>query len=426
MNYIEVKKEVWDEEYYKGMWDYLCQSDESARYSIIVGYIRRYAPRGKILDLGCGAGELWGWLTEEEKKRYVGVDISSEAIKLARQKDSECFCEGNIESFSPQEQFDIIIFNEVLYYIPNAIAVIENYFHFLTEEGTMIISMFVYPDKKDGEYKIVQQIEKQIKYTKEYYISDSVSLINNYKWKRTWNIFTLKERNEIPRKFLVEDAFKLYFRSHKVTIDEFKGIEGKEFFLQLKSGEHVFCLFFMKKHSRGTIIISHGYVRKVPYLRKFKLFYDLGFNVFVYDMKGFGRSYGKESTYGFYERYDLSECINWVKKRLGDSEIIGLYGDEIGAATSILNMRIDDRADFCIAEKIFSNLKSYLFQGKKFSIYIKLALANVRNRIINGFWYGQVAPIKEMVYICKPILIISDESDQSDEKIKEFIDKMSI
>ena len=421
MDHIEVKKEKWNEEYISGTWDYLSQSDEAGRYAVIIGYIRRYAPKGGILDLGCGAGELWNWLTEEERKRYLGVDISSEAIKLARRKRPESFCEGDVGTFKPKQKYDIIVLNEVLYYIPNPLQVINDCFENLTESGTIIISMFIYPDKRDGEYKIVDQILRQLDKNTTYYISDKVSLTNDYKWKRTWNILALKRRNEQVKRIVIRDVFESHFRNCKVDACEFESIEGEEFFLRLKSDEHLYCLFFPIKNSRGTVIISHGYVKEIPYLRKFKQFYELGYNVFVYDMRGFGKSYGNKTTYGFYEKYDLSECIDWVKKRCGEGETIGLFGDEIGAVASILNMRLDNRADFCIVENVFSDLRTYLNKGNGIYSRIRLMFENIHNRIINGFWYGQVSPVSEIKMLERPVLFLDNKVESHEEQIANFI-----
>lgn len=424
MDHIEIEKEKWDEEYINGTWDYLSQSDEAARYSIIIGYIRRYAPKGNILDLGCGVGELWNWLTEDERKRYLGVDISTEAVRFAKRKNVECFCEGDIATFKPSHKYDIIVLNEVLYYIPNPLEIIQNCFCYLTENGTIVISMFIYPDKRDGEYKIVERIIQQIKKNNVYNISDIVSLTNKYKWKRTWSILTLKIKNEVPRKFVLEKVFESHFRSCKVDAGDFEAITGEEFYLKLKSNEHLYCLFFQKENSRGTIIISHGYIKEIPYLRHFKLFYDEGFSVFIYDMRGFGKSYGNKTSFGFYEQYDLSECIDWVKKRCGNKEIIGLYGDEIGAAASILNMCDDNRTEFGIFENVFSDLQSYISKEKGIYAYIKYFTENIHNRIDNGFWYGQISPLSEVATIERPIMLLDNMKGNKEKQIKDFINSI--
>jgi len=40
----------------------------------------------KILELGCGSGQLAHYLYDCGIKKYKGIDISSEAIKLAKKK----------------------------------------------------------------------------------------------------------------------------------------------------------------------------------------------------------------------------------------------------------------------------------------------------------------------------------------------------
>jgi predicted TPR repeat methyltransferase len=71
-----------------------------------------------ILDLGCGTG-LMGELFKPHAKKLVGVDISSEMIKIARKKKSyDELHEADILEFleNCQEKFDLIILADVLVY----------------------------------------------------------------------------------------------------------------------------------------------------------------------------------------------------------------------------------------------------------------------------------------------------------------------
>ena len=37
-----------------------------------------------ILDVGCGEGAISDFITPDQKKKYVGVDLSKEAIQFAK------------------------------------------------------------------------------------------------------------------------------------------------------------------------------------------------------------------------------------------------------------------------------------------------------------------------------------------------------
>lgn len=105
-----------DQFYKSGRWDYL-DSDHSGE---MVKVVERYANKGRILDMGCGPGILAGLLNPGSFEYYQGVDASSEAVALALKRVSEKihFDVGNIQSYECEDDFDLIVFEESLYYVP--------------------------------------------------------------------------------------------------------------------------------------------------------------------------------------------------------------------------------------------------------------------------------------------------------------------
>lgn len=138
-----VSKDAWEKQYKQGSWEHLRHIDELAHYSVIVGYINYIKPTSSILDVGCGEGVLQERLTKGYKK-YVGIDISSEAIAKANQKtDSKtCFLVSSLAEYTTSEKFDVIVFNEVLYYCKDPLSVVRYYQDLLKPDGIFIISMF--------------------------------------------------------------------------------------------------------------------------------------------------------------------------------------------------------------------------------------------------------------------------------------------
>jgi 2-polyprenyl-3-methyl-5-hydroxy-6-metoxy-1,4-benzoquinol methylase len=80
-------------------------------------YYTHYRPGGSLLDVGCGEGVLQRRLRALGYARYLGIDSSEEAIARAqteRDARTEFRC-ADAETYMPQDRFDVIVFNEVLY-----------------------------------------------------------------------------------------------------------------------------------------------------------------------------------------------------------------------------------------------------------------------------------------------------------------------
>ena len=105
-----------DQYYASGRWDYL-DSDHSAE---MVKVVEKYANKGRILDMGCGPGILASLLDADSFAYYRGVDASTEAIAKAEKRRSEKiqFEVGDIQTYSCSDSFDLIVFEESLYYVP--------------------------------------------------------------------------------------------------------------------------------------------------------------------------------------------------------------------------------------------------------------------------------------------------------------------
>lgn len=139
-----IPKEVLDREYSSGSWAHFRELPELARQSVVVGAVTSLFPNPAILDLGCGSGRLAQLFQPHPFRHYLGVDISTEGLRLARElklSRSE-FIEGNFETWRPTEQFDAILFSECIGYAADPGATTAAFMPFLTPGGTVVISHF--------------------------------------------------------------------------------------------------------------------------------------------------------------------------------------------------------------------------------------------------------------------------------------------
>lgn len=140
-------RERLDAEYARGSWDYLRGPGELARFSVLAGYCHYLKPGGRILEIGCGEGILQERLDRSRYSRYVGLDISAEAIARAEVREPgadgrAAFVCADAAAWEPGETFDLIAFNECLEYFDDPVALVRRYEPALAPHGLFLVSMF--------------------------------------------------------------------------------------------------------------------------------------------------------------------------------------------------------------------------------------------------------------------------------------------
>lgn len=142
---LQFSAQQWNDEYQGKKWDYLEHINELGRYSAITGYISHLKPNASILEVGCGTGLLFNRLKHLPYERYKGIDISESAIKKAAEYSDEktafVACDG--ASHIDESKYDVIVFNEALYYFDDCLKVLNHYLKCLNPGGFFIISMVV-------------------------------------------------------------------------------------------------------------------------------------------------------------------------------------------------------------------------------------------------------------------------------------------
>ncbi|HAT4289216.1 TPA: alpha/beta hydrolase [Clostridium perfringens] len=104
------------------------------------------------------------------------------------------------------------------------------------------------------------------------------------------------------------------------------------------------------------IVLVHGVsICYVGSLKYFDIFYRNGFNVLIVNQRRHGKSEGKYSTYGFYEKYDVNMWIEYLKSRFGNYIILGLHGESMGAGTVMETIPLNDSIKFVIEDCGYSN-----------------------------------------------------------------------
>lgn len=141
------RKQRWNRQYKKGRWQSLRSEKEALRYQKIIEYISRFSPKNpSILDIGCGDGLLTERINPEDYSYFLGLDFSRESIKIAKGKKlpKAEFLAADAVKYRPQQEFDVIVFNEAFYYIHETEKqnVLNRMLKNLAKDGIIITSIY--------------------------------------------------------------------------------------------------------------------------------------------------------------------------------------------------------------------------------------------------------------------------------------------
>ncbi len=132
-----------------GDWQDLRLQRQAPRYREIARLVELYGAKGKILDVGCGEGVLLDYLNLANVSQYTGIEASATAISgviLTRAQDK--VERLTAEQYQPSpSSWDVVVLNEMLYYLQDPAAIIDKFARGLTKNGALVISIC---QKKDS------------------------------------------------------------------------------------------------------------------------------------------------------------------------------------------------------------------------------------------------------------------------------------
>jgi len=99
----------------------------------------------KILDVGCGTGNLLSLLSRDKTLTLYGIDLSKEMLRIAKNKllKNAHLSLGSVNYLLKnygQDYFDYIFFDDVFHHLPNQEEVVKDVLVLLKDNGKFIIS----------------------------------------------------------------------------------------------------------------------------------------------------------------------------------------------------------------------------------------------------------------------------------------------
>ena len=139
-----VKRSLWNKEFADGRWDYIDNTPDDCIYP----YLEKYCKGGSLLDLGCGSGNTGNELAIDKYNFYWGVDIADVAVQKAIERSKangrsskNRYSQGDIYSYEPTRKYDVILFRESIWYIPESKiqSMLDRYRGHLEEDGVFVV-----------------------------------------------------------------------------------------------------------------------------------------------------------------------------------------------------------------------------------------------------------------------------------------------
>src|SRR5436309_1061495 len=119
------------------------QAERAQPFNDLLALVRR-EPGMRVVDLGCGTGELTRDLHRElEAQQTVGIDSSDAMLAKARPLagDGLSFEPGDIATFAPVATWDLVFSNAALHWIPDHHALLARLTAALAPDGQLAVQV---------------------------------------------------------------------------------------------------------------------------------------------------------------------------------------------------------------------------------------------------------------------------------------------
>jgi alpha-beta hydrolase superfamily lysophospholipase len=184
--------------------------------------------------------------------------------------------------------------------------------------------------------------------------------------------------------------------------------------IKIRSNKILDCWLLNSPNSLGTVILFHGYGgEKSSMLDKAYEFMHMGYSTLLVDFMGAGASEGNETTIGYKEAVEVSDCFNYIKGK-GENKIV-LFGTSMGAVA--IMKAINDyeiHPSEIIIECPFGTMYKTVcsrFHMMHIPSFPMAGMLMFWGGIQNGFWAFNHNPENYARNIHCPVLLLYGEND---------------
>ena len=160
------------------------------------------------------------------------------------------------------------------------------------------------------------------------------------------------------------------------------------------------------------VIISHGYTdNHIGSLKYARIYYNLGFNCIIYDLRGHGENEKHITTYSYLESKDLVKVVEDTRNRYDDIKLLGLHGESLGAATTAASMQYKPEVDFAVCDCGFAEMFNLLSGSGYGAPKAAVKLADIGLHLFYGLSLDDMRPVDALKDNTVPMMFIHGEWD---------------
>jgi fermentation-respiration switch protein FrsA (DUF1100 family) len=174
-----------------------------------------------------------------------------------------------------------------------------------------------------------------------------------------------------------------------------------------------------------TVILAHGYMGDGKQLSEYARFFreQLGCGVLLPEARGYGHSEGNYTGFGWHERLDILEWINWIKARAVHQAAavrIALFGVSMGAATMMMvsgeplprevKLIIEDCGYTSLEDEVRYQMK-YFYHVPAFVREPLLRAAGALTQKRAGYCFEEASALNQVKKSATPTLFIHGDAD---------------
>lgn len=181
------------------------------------------------------------------------------------------------------------------------------------------------------------------------------------------------------------------------------------------------CAYYMEASpvTNRTVILAHGYASKGKYNANFaRMYYEkFGFNVLMPDARGHGQSEGDYIGFGWPDRLDYLQWVNYIIERTGPIAEIVLHGISMGGATVLMTSgenlphQVKAVVSDCAYSSVLEQVSYQLRRMYGLPAFPVVQVTSLLTKLKAGYTFDEASAVEQVKKARVPILFIHGTAD---------------